>query len=569
MAKYQIKVVNSLQKVFPKKEPESMNELQLTGLWGETLSFQIAYHVENKAIDFTDDLIEIQIESPFDEMIDLRHVGLVPSQLPAYGDYDDNYLTTDPGLFPDVLYPLVKDNLPDEKIKRAFVKAVPEQWRAVWVDFRLDKKIDAGTYPICLRVKNSEGEVLWSERLEIEVIGVQLPEQELVHTEWFHADCLADYYQVPVFSEMHWQIIDHFMETAVKHGMTMILTPLFTPPLDTQVGGERTTVQLVDVTITPDGYGLSFDKLERWIDLAIKNGFQYFEMAHLFSQWGAKYSPKVMAKEQGQIKQIFGWEVKGDSLAYSEFLAVFLPALDQFLIQKGIKNQTYFHLSDEPHEGDQVTYRQAKQVIQHLLEDYPVIDALSSYPIYKEGLIDHPIVSIDQIHEFLDAGVEEVWAYNCCAQYLKVSNRFMAMPSARNRVLGVQLYKYQIKGYLHWGYNFYNSQYSTKKINPFLVTDSGEAFPSGDPFLVYPGEDKKPIESIRLMTLSQALYDLRSLKLLEKMVGRPAVLALIEEGLDEPLTFEVYPRTDDYLFELREKVNQRIKEEVDKTIKDK
>lgn len=36
----------------------------------------------------------------------------------------------------------------------------------------------------------------------------------------------------------------------------------------------------------------------------------------------------------------------------------------------------------------------------------------------------------------------------------------MAMPSARNRGYGLQVYKYGIEGILHWGFNFYNSDYS-------------------------------------------------------------------------------------------------------------
>ena len=35
---------------------------------------------------------------------------------------------------------------------------------------------------------------------------------------------------------------------ATDHGINMILIPVLTPPLDTAEGGERTTVQLVDIT---------------------------------------------------------------------------------------------------------------------------------------------------------------------------------------------------------------------------------------------------------------------------------------------------------------------------------
>ncbi|MDD7431394.1 MAG: DUF4091 domain-containing protein, partial [Coriobacteriaceae bacterium] len=150
------------------------------------------------------------------------------------------------------------------------------------------------------------------------------------------------------------------------------------------------------------------------------------------------------------------------------------------------------------------------------------------------------------------------WTYYCTGQFLDVSNRFMAMPSARNRIYGVQLYKYNIVGILHWGYNFYNSQYSISRINPYAVTDAGGAFPSGDPFLVYPGSDGMPEESIRMMVHYQVLTDLRALQMLERLAGRDFVMDLIEGDLGEPLTFTRYPKSDMYLISLRNRVNREI-----------
>ena len=134
------------------------------------------------------------------------------------------------------------------------------------------------------------------------------------------------------------------------------------------------------------------------------------------------------------------------------------------------------------------------------------------------------------------------------------------MPSARTRIYGVQLYKYDIEGILHWGYNFYNSQYSKKKINPYVVTDSGGAFPSGDPFLVYPKDDGSPEESIRMMLMDQALSDLRAFELLESLTNKDFVMELIEGELSEELTFENYPKSALYLINLRNRVNKEIAE---------
>lgn len=564
MTDYQFKLLDSLEKIFPSQPPTSpSNPLTISGLWGETISFQLAYQMDYEGIDVLDQAIRLEVNGTLADQLTCRYVGLVPSTLPAYGDYDDNYLTIDPGLFPDPLYP-TKPNIDQSQTDTGkyhmLLKPIPRQWRGLWFDLKLNPEQPAGKYQLTLSISSSEQHLLWSDALEIEIIGACLPQQQLIHTEWFHADCLANYYQVPVFSEDHWTAIDHFIKTAAEHGINMLLTPIFTPPLDTLVGGERTTVQLIDCNKSGDQFHFSLDKLDRWIDLALSHSIEYFEISHLFTQWGAKYTPKILVTENGIQQQMFGWHVKSTAPEYQSFLTQLIPVLDQYFIQKGIKDRVFFHISDEPHEQDHQTYATAKQIVAPLLSDYPVVDALSTYQLYAQGVVEKPIVSNDKIEPFLAHQVPNLWTYYCCAQHLKVSNRFMSMPSARNRILGLQLYKYDITGFLHWGYNFYNSQYSLEAINPFAVTDAKEAFPSGDPFLVYPGAEFRPIESIRLMVLSQAIYDLRALRLLESMIGRSEVIKLIDQQAGQPLTFDCYPPEKEYLFHLRQTVHQLIKQ---------
>ena len=45
--------------------------------------------------------------------------------------------------------------------------------------------------------------------------------------EWMHADCLADYYHVEVFSEEHWKLLENYFQEYVKRDCNMMLTPLF------------------------------------------------------------------------------------------------------------------------------------------------------------------------------------------------------------------------------------------------------------------------------------------------------------------------------------------------------
>ena len=132
-------------------------------------------------------------------------------------------------------------------------------------------------------------------------------------------------------------------------------------------------------------------------------------------------------------------------------------------------------------------------------------------------------------------------------------NRFIVQPGSRTRILGALLYKYDLAGFLQWGYNFYNSQLSLFPIDPYRVTDAGCAFPSGDPFIVYPGADGRPEESQRLALMDEAMCDYCALMALEGLAGRERVMEILGD-----MTFKSYP-DEAGLLDIRRRVNEEIK----------
>ena len=542
------KVASPMEKVFSSASyvPE-LGEKVLSGLKGETVSFQIAYFWDDdrKNCGFC------QVDSPLKEQIRILEVRLVPCEYPCHRKRDEGYLVTESGLYPDLLTDLTSFGFP----------LVPGQWRSLWVDVVLDKNLPAGSYPIRITLKTKE-ECLGDVSVTAEVINAVLPELPVPHTEWLHCDCLANYYNVEIFSEAHWQLIENYVRTAVAHKCNMLLTPVFTPPLDTAVGGERPTVQLVDVTVTENGYAFGFSKFDRWVEMAKRCGIVYFEISHLFSQWGATATPKIMATKDGVYQQIFGWDTQAAGPEYSSFMHQFLTALKQKLEQLGIAQYCYFHISDEPSMEHLENYKAALHVVAKDLEGYPIIDALSNYDFYRHGLVEQPVCGLDHIKPFLVEGQrpEKLWGYYCTAQCVDVTNRFIALPGFRERILGTQMYKFQLAGFLHWGFNFYNSEYSWYPIDPYRCTDCSGAFPSGDPFLVYPGPDGKPVGSIRLMLMDEAMSDLCAMNLLESLTDRETVMACIETG--ETVQIDVYPQSSQWLWDMRSRINRKIAEAV-------
>lgn len=550
---FETRLISSLEKVFADGELSACEWSSGSMLCNEVYSFQVAYRSVTELNHIIRN-VDVKIVSELSPWITVREVGLVPSEMPNYADHDDNVLRTAPGLYPDILKPLDTYGL----------TVVPGQWRALWITVNPKGKASAGRYPVEICFTTVGGDELGSGVFELDVLDGTLPAQKVIQTQWLHTDCIAEWYKVDVFSEGYWGLVEKYIRTAVEHGINMILTPIFTPPLDTYPGGERPTVQLVDVEKKGDSYKFSFQKLERWVEMCVANGVEYFELSHLFTQWGAKHAPKIIAVEDGEEKRIFGWETDAAGYEYKKFLEQFLPELVRFIKGKGIEERSYFHVSDEPGTEHLESYSSAVDIIKKHTAGFPVIDALSNYEFYETGLVKKPVAATDHIRPFLENNVPGLWAYYCCGQYKQVSNCFFSMPSARNRILGMQLYKFNISGFLHWGYNFWNSVYSFFPINPFVVTDAVKAYPSGDAFLVYPGEEG-PLESIRLEVLREAFQDIRALELLEGKIGRDAVMDILDEGLEETITFDKYPRNAEWLLRKREQFNERLRELCTKT----
>jgi hypothetical protein len=543
------KLISSLEKVFCDEKLSAVEFNSGSALRGETYAFQFAYFTE--AVNQS---VKIEVKSELKDFIKVRYVGHVPCEHPG-SSFDDNVLRSRPGLFPDPLLPV--DDL----------KTVYNQWRSLWVSVDIPEDCQAGKFDIEIKfnimphVNIPDQEIIsQSEIFTLEVLPVTLPAQKLIHTEWFHTDCIATYYGEECWSERHWELLDKYIANAVDHGINMILTPLWTPPLDTAIGGERPTNQLLEIEKSGDSYSFCFSKLERWIDMCLKNGVEYFEMSHLFSQWGAKAAPKIVVKEDGENKKLFGWHVAADSPEYVNFLNQMLPELVGYLKNKGVAEKCYFHISDEPRTDNIKGYKQAKETVSAHLKDFIIIDALSEIEFYKHGIVEHPVPSNNHIEEFYKQNIENLWTYYCVSQWDKVPNRFFAFPSARNRIMGTLLFKYDLAGFLQWGFNFWYTQYSLNQhIDPFRVTDAGGAFGGGDAFMVYPGPDG-PIDSLKYEVFREGLQDLRAMRLLEEKIGRKKTVEFIEEGLNYSLKMDKYPRSSEWILVLRDKINRRLAE---------
>lgn len=534
-----ITIISSLEKLYHGDNVPEKTLSYFSMLNNEKKSFQIVIESDR---DFKGTL---EIDS---NIKDIRKYSVehIKSDFPMAKGADDYYRFSKDGYYPDLLLPI------DDEI--TIVKGV----NVFWVEVNVDKE-NVGNNNIKITI-NENGISLAETSLNIEIIDCALDFNDFIYTCWFHTDCLMSHYNFEAFSDEYWRVTENFLKTANEYGMNCVLTPIFTPPLDTEIGKERPTVQLVDVNLENDKYSFNFDKLTKWIETAERCGIKYYEMAHFFTQWGANHAPKIMATVNGEYKKIFGWETKATSKEYKKFLTDFSVEFKKYLEENKLKDRVLIHVSDEPNFAMLRSYSKASKLIHKLYKGYKIVDALSDIWFYKLGIVTTPIPSNDHIDKFIGK-TDELWTYYCSAQNKKyVSNRFFCNSSLRTRVLGYQLFKFDVKGFLHWGYNFYYTQLSKAVIDPYKVSDAGGKFPSGDSYVVYPAEDGTAHHSIRLKVFYDALQDLAALNTLKKLTDKKACLDIMEENGKHSITFSEYPHSDEWFLTTREKINLKIKE---------
>ncbi len=550
---FKIKLTSSQEKAFIDDNIDNFVALEsLSTLMGERFSVQLLYVDEGENYTLPRrPFMELSLDGSLSKYAIVRDVRNVPVDRPVNPEkYDSQYLRTAPGIYPDILTPL-----------RYGGRVVPgrDKLRSLWIEIEPPKDM-CGLEELSITL--SYEDFTATVRLDVNIIKAALPDQALLYTQWFYCDCLAAYYNVPVWSEKHWEIIENFARLYVKRGRNMIYTPLLTPALNVLPPYERTPSQLIDVTLKDGKYSFSFDKVDRWIDMCDRLGIKYFEISHFFDQHKAAHSAKVYANVDGEDKQLFTWNTLSDDPEYVRFLREMVSAFIAHMKERGDDARCYFHVSDEPNLEYLDHYTKIKNSFSDIVEDYPIMDALSDIEFYKTGAISTPVPTTTSIMSFIEAGATNLWTYYACCELVDYSNCYVAMPSWRTRSIGMQLYKYNIKGFLHWGYNYYNNRASGDAINPYLDLGGEDWVPAGDTFIVYPGQNGEPIESMRSITMDEAMQDIRAMRLAESYTSHEYVVKVMEEALGREITFANCALTSEQMLNVRAAVNKIISDNI-------
>lgn len=562
------RIYGSLVEVTPTDCPDAKEIKKITLKCNEPFSFQIAYKWE----DEQKDSMPVYVRINSDLKVNYYYTACVPVM---HANFTNLAEKRNIGLYPDVLMPKKRnpeikcikaphDQYFIEKGEDTLLIAYDDSWQSLWFCVNEDSVSQkSGKYNLEIEFYSGlTQELLVKRNIEVELLETKLLPQKLYYTNWFHYDCLADAHKAELFSDEYFEIMSDYLKKASRNGMNMLLLPAFTPPLDTPIGGERMTVQLVSIKYENRKYSFDFSLMKKFIDIAKKSGIKYFEHSHLFSQWGAEATPKIMVTVNGKEKHLFGWHTDAKSPKYKNFLKQYLTALREFLKGEKLVGKVLFHVSDEPENKFLENYVSALSTVEEFFEGYMHSDALWDYSFFEKGILKSPIVSTGGIDKFIGK-CDNLWAYYTGNEIAEnMSNRTILNTRCRNRILGIMLYYYGIKGFLHWGYNFYYGIMSQGRYDPRL-NPCGCSGKAGTSFSVYPSDDGTALQSVRQKVFFDGILDMRNLELLEKLTDKSNCKALIEKyfGVPNFKTTSATPEIfDNFINELNLQIRKSIKE---------
>lgn len=515
---------SSLVRVFPNSPPGS-TDLELLAPRNGTVSFQACIR--------NDQDVFLAVDGAIEDADDLsgktRLVGLVPlphftnatpkSELDGVGKV--------PGLVPDPLFPETKTSIG------------PFETRSYWITLKIPSDAKPGKRE--LKFVFFLGDQRQRSELPIPLViseFVVKPRTGFPVTHWWRGEATWDYYRTGMFEDQRWWDLTYAqMQNMYEHGSNVVYVPMFFNRRETF---KRPCQLLIINEPEPGQYEFDWSLVKRFVAMCKEIGFKEFEWPHMWIYWGVEHPMRLYKKSGDEYVMLWPPETDAFSDTYVHFLKQFLPEFHDFLVEEDLMEGSYFHLSDEPGEGQHlVNYRRARTLLRELAPWMEVMDALSNIEYGRQGLTDMPIPIVSAAQAYIDEQIPH-WVYFCCSPHGEWLNRFLDTPLPKIRMSGWLFYKLQAKGFLHWGFNYWHALEQERIVDPFTdaSADSAPGIPYGDPFMIYPGKEG-PIDSIRWEVFAESLQDYA---ILQTAGIRPDA-----KLLEEIKSYKDFPRSEQWL----------------------
>jgi hypothetical protein len=458
-----------------------------------------------------------------------RAVGYVPVKRNTPETPAEELAGKAPGFFPDPLLDLGSLSLE------------PGRAQPVWLTLHVPSEAKPGSYRGTVVIADGDDRVELA--YTVEVAAAALPEERsLKITNWFWADeRVTKHFGVDAaYSESWWGMIEGFVQNQWAHRQNVF----WLRPYEWACRFSAYSGQLK----------IDFSRFDRWCQILRKLGGE-FRLEGPFLTMRDGYDATfeipvpVVVGNRVDVRRL-----RCDDPRVEPFLRQFLREYSAHVKAQGMSGRVMIHIGDEPHGPQMADYARIASIAHRCAPGLPIIEALDVSKEY--GFFDEHVdvwvpqlgrydAHIDTIRARREAG-KQVWNYTCLFPRGRYPNRFVDYPLLKTRVLHWMNYRWDLGGYLHWGWNAWTP-------DPFNDLEpewgGGSTLPAGDAFIVYPGATGV-LDSVRYEQMLEGIQDYELLKMLGERDSAKAKAIAAEAAP----TFTEYVREPAQFRKLRERM---------------
>ena len=403
------------------------------------------------------------------------------------------------------------DHLVGDILDDALAYDLPKNgYRPFWLTVDVPQDAKPGHYHGTLKA-TGEGVEPISFRLELDVCARELPRPsewkfflDLWQTPW----SIAEFHQVPPFSDIHWDLLKPHLKALADCGQKVITTRMCT--VFTAKGWGMPRSMIVDRIWKNGRREFDFTIFDRYVELARSCGVG--PQIHIYSLVTFGNRPEYIYTD-GETGAERVLKVKVGDPEYETHMGPKLAAIERHVAEKDWLEDTYIAL-------DELTDGITQQAV-HVLKKYaPKLKTASAGMDVNVDVFSQALQGDDGSgwgkHALLPPNYPEkvaqrrsegkITTYYIC-QYPEKPNTFMDSPLVESRWLGQYAASAGFDGLLRWSVHLWNR-------DPFYDSSLG-AYNHGEPgdrHLMYP----RALWSTRMETVRDGIEDFEKIRILRE-----------------------------------------------------
>lgn len=340
---------------------------------------------------------------------------------------------------------------------------------------------------------------------------------------WQHHSNLARKYQVELWSDEHFTILEHYLRSLAALGQkaaTLIVSEIPWSGQRTFYDREPSDLfeySMVKVTKTQDGHFVyDFTTIDRYVALAEKYGTaEEIEVLGLLNIW---QSPEAgfgaIIEDHPDAIRIRYFDTTSNTFKFMrarDELEAYIRALETHFLEKGWIERIRI-TADEP--DDPAVFQERWESLRNIAPALKLKVAINHAEFIEHGIAGmHDAIPnfacATQQHQKLMAQRSQLpgklFYYVCCNP--RYPNTFIESPSLESRLLPWLVERLHLDGFLRWAYTAWPDQPLTK------ISYRPTSWPAGDTCFVYPGACGKPLFSLRYKWLQRGIKDYELMQL--------------------------------------------------------